>query len=55
LSSEAIASNAIGRFDGDDRLRFELRHNSVSVDPLLYLGDIAPAPVAQMMSGQCRG
>lgn len=46
---------AIGRFDGDDRLRFELRHNSVSVDPLLYLGDIAPAPVAQMMSGQCRG
>ncbi len=47
---------AIGRFDDGDRLRFELRHNSISVDPMLYLGDIAPAhDIAQMMSGQCRG
>ena len=46
----------IGRFDGGDRLHFELRHNSVSVDPLLYLGDMAPARgIAQVMSGQCRG
>jgi murein DD-endopeptidase MepM/ murein hydrolase activator NlpD len=46
----------IARFGDGDRLHFELRHNSVSVDPLLYLGDPAPAPeVAQAMSGQCRG
>jgi murein DD-endopeptidase MepM/ murein hydrolase activator NlpD len=46
----------IGRFHDGDRLHFEMRHNSASVDPLLYLGDIAPAPeIAQMMSGQCRG
>jgi murein DD-endopeptidase MepM/ murein hydrolase activator NlpD len=46
----------IARFGDSDRLHFELRHNSVSVDPLLYLGDPAPAPeVAQAMSGQCRG
>jgi murein DD-endopeptidase MepM/ murein hydrolase activator NlpD len=47
---------AIGRFEGGGRLHFELRRNSVSVDPLLYLGDIAPAPeTAKMMSGRCRG
>jgi murein DD-endopeptidase MepM/ murein hydrolase activator NlpD len=46
----------IGRFHDGDSLHFELRHNSVSVDPLLYLGDVAPPPdIAQMMSGQCRG
>jgi murein DD-endopeptidase MepM/ murein hydrolase activator NlpD len=46
----------IARFGDGDRLHFELRHNPVSVDPLLYLGDVAPArDVAQMLSGQCRG
>lgn len=44
----------IARFGDGDQLHFELRHNSVSVDPLLYLGD-APPEIAQMMSGQCRG
>jgi murein DD-endopeptidase MepM/ murein hydrolase activator NlpD len=43
----------IARFGDGDRLHFELRRNSVSVDPLLYLGDAAPE-IAQMMSGQCR-
>jgi murein DD-endopeptidase MepM/ murein hydrolase activator NlpD len=46
----------IARFGDGDRLHFELRRNSLSVDPLLYFGDTAPAPaIAQMMSGQCRG
>jgi murein DD-endopeptidase MepM/ murein hydrolase activator NlpD len=44
---------AIARFGHGDRLHFELRHNSVSVDPLLYLEDAAPE-IAQMTSGQCR-
>jgi murein DD-endopeptidase MepM/ murein hydrolase activator NlpD len=45
---------AIARFGHGDRLHFELRHNSVSVDPLLYLEDVAPE-IAQTTSGQCRG
>jgi murein DD-endopeptidase MepM/ murein hydrolase activator NlpD len=44
----------IGRFGDGDQLHFELRHNWVSVDPLLYLGDAA-LKIAQVMSGQCRG
>jgi murein DD-endopeptidase MepM/ murein hydrolase activator NlpD len=55
---DAVArGQVIARFGKGDPLHFELRHNSISVDPLLYLGDAAPAPevVAQMTSGQCRG
>jgi murein DD-endopeptidase MepM/ murein hydrolase activator NlpD len=44
----------IARFGDGDQLHFELRHNWVSVDPLLYLGDAA-LKIAQVMSGQCRG
>jgi murein DD-endopeptidase MepM/ murein hydrolase activator NlpD len=44
----------IARVDDSGTLHFELRHRAVTVDPILYLGDVAPG-VAQMMQGQCRG